>query len=417
MTIQSCTRSALALFGLATAALAGPACALPECARPSYDEAECRVIAENEHARLLTAEGVEVRFLPAGARRMDPWDATGLVAAREDGSVDARVAGLGNFTLAVERASDGPESVTVHLSNLDSAAAITLGPRDAPIRLPITAAGQTTRTLEVALPDADPVFIEGTRSCPDRYRIAVMSDIQTNPDQFKRIVEVLRDEWDDANLTGQPLVGLVVPGDVTESSRDEEFALVHEILRGLPFPVAVTPGNHDIFRPGRPHFTRNFGPGNHTFSVCRTHVALLDSGSGAIAPSVEARLPELLDRGEADFSVVGMHHPPYAGWTGSGWSREDQAARLLVEAAIADVDLIVAGHSHSLVDFPDIPVGNTTLREIIAGTAGANQGVGVPRYGYVRLTFGETVAACFVEVPPPGYAEPPNPAPRLGRCP
>ena len=49
-----------------------------------------------------------------------------------------------------------------------------------------------------------------------------------------------------------------------------------------------------------------------------------------------------------------------------------------------------------------MPVGPERLDEIIVGTAGANQGYDIPRYGYLRMTFGDELEACFVEVPPPG---------------
>jgi len=405
-----------ASVALALGALLAAGCTVPECATPDYSQAECRVIAENNHARLETPSGVEVRFLPAGSLAVDPWDATGLVTHRADGSVTARVAGLGPFTLAVQRDASGPDTLTVELQNVSPRATVTAGPVDAPDRINADALGQTTRRIVVPLPDTEAVFVHGTLDCPTRYTIAVAADIQTNPEQFTRIVEALQQEATRASESGEPLVGLIIPGDVTEASRDEEFDQITEILGRLPFPVAVTPGNHDIYRPTRPHYTLNFGPGNHAFTVCRTHVAMLDTGSGSLAASVQARLLELFDPGEADFSIAAMHHPPYAGWTGAGWSREDQAAHLLADAALAGVDLIVAGHSHSLVDFPAISVGDTTIREIIAGTAGAQQGLGVPRYGYVRLTFSDEIEACFVEVAPPGYADFPNDAPPMGRC-
>ncbi|MCA9709046.1 MAG: hypothetical protein KDK70_24590, partial [Myxococcales bacterium] len=89
----------------------------------------------------------------------------------------------------------------------------------------------------------------------------------------------------------------------------------------------------------------------------------------------------------------------------------DQAAALLVELARERADLVVAGHHHALREFADVPVGDVRLREVVVGTGGAYQGVGIPRYGYLRLTFDDaagTLEPCFVEVPPAGYAEPPN---------
>lgn len=408
-------RPTLAALGIACGL--AHACAQPECITINYADAECRVIAENEHARLRTASGAEVRFLTAGARTLTAWDATGLLAQEADGTVAARVAGLGQFTLAIRRDVDGPDAVPVVLRNVDARATVRVGPDGEGSVIDAGPAGATERTVTVPLPNTEPVFIEGELACPSRFRLVLAADIQTNPDQFARIVEAMRAEWAESLDTDEPLVGLLIPGDITEASRDEEFARIHEILAALPFPVAMTPGNHDIYRPNRPHFTGNFGPGNHAFTVCRTHVTLLDSGSGSLAPSVEARLPALLDPAGASFSVLGVHHPPYAGWTGAGFSQEDQAARLLVEAALAGVDLVVAGHSHALVEFPDVPVGDVRMREIISGTAGAYQGVGPPRYGYVRLTFGTSIEACFVEVTPPGFSDSPNDEPQLGHCP
>ena len=68
------------------------------------------------------------------------------------------------------------------------------------------------------------------------------------------------------------------------------------------------------------------------------------------------------------------------------------------------------------------PVGDVVLSEVIVGTGGAYQGVGIPRYGYLRVELDDDTHAltrCFVEVPPVGYAEPPNepPSQSLPHCP
>jgi len=246
----------------------------------------------------------------------------------------------------------------------------------------------------------------------------VTADIQTNPDQFERIVDRLqRDAENGQQGDVPPLVGLVIAGDLTESSRDDEFEAIDQILGRLPVPVAVTAGNHDIFRPTRPHYNRTFGPGNYAVDVCGVHLTMLDTGSGAIARSVQGRLPELLYRGDARFLVAAMHHPPHAGQTGAGWSNEDRATALMVELARERADIVVSGHHHGLREYPSVSVGDVELLEVIVGTGGAFQGVGIPRFGYLRLTFDDdagTMERCFVEVPPGGYAEPPNEPPSDG---
>ncbi len=395
----------LLLLALSALVPAG-GCAVPECTNPDYGLAECRVVAENELARLRTPSGVEVRFQDPRLRTTATWDARGLVGL-DEGVVQARVAGPGQFSISFEADDGAPGLLTVELENVDPSADVWVD-RDG-VETPVLSPTDRTlrRTIELALTPGEPVFVRGRRGCPERYRVAFVSDVQTNPAQFERILEALAQERDEGDLVGQPLVALVMAGDLTENSRDDEFETIATMLSNSPVPVVVTPGNHDIYRPLRPHFNRRFGPGNHVVEVCDLRLVMLDTGSGAIARSVEARLPELLDRGDAASLLVAMHHPPYAGLTGAGWSREDRAQRLLAEAAIAEVDLIVAGHAHALRDFPAIDIGSETLRQVIAGTGGAYQGLGEPRFGFLRVTLGGSAPeTCFVEVPPPGFSGP-----------
>lgn len=380
-----------------------PSCAVPECTHPDYGLAECRVIAENELARLRSVDDVEIRFQDPRTEVVSSWDARGLLEQR-GGDVRARVAGAGSFAISL-RAEDA-QAVRVQLDNVDPSADVWID-RDG-VQTPVLPQ-QHVLGREVALNvEADrPVWIRGRRGCPSRFRVAFVSDIQTNPSQFARILEALEEEREAGDAVQQPLVAIVIPGDLTEFSRDDEFELIDEMLAVAPVPVITTPGNHDIYRHSRPHYNRTFGPGNHVTEVCDLRLVMLDTGSGAIARSVEARLPELLERGDARHLLLAMHHPPYPGLTGSGWSREDRAQRLLAEAALAQVDLIVAGHNHALRDFASIPVGDESLRQVVVGTGGAYQGVGPPRFGYLRVTLGpDSLETCFVEVPPLGFAGP-----------
>jgi hypothetical protein len=393
--------------GLSTVLLAPSGCEVAECATADYSRAECRVLAENELARLSTASGAEIRFQHPDADDDTTWDARGLLRETTGEGIVARVAGLGPFAISVRRGPFGPDRVVLRLDNVDPSAIVRAGPAGAEVEVPPGDSPPTSRVVELALPDDDVRFIRGDVPCRAGMRLAITADIQTNPTQFQRIVERLAEEARDSAAYGEPLMGVLIAGDISENTRTEELDLVHEILARLPVPVAVTAGNHDVYRPARPYFNTSFGPGNHAFRICDTKVVMLDTGSGGIATSVQARLPELFDREGASRLLVGMHHPIYPGITGGGWSQEGQAAAVLAELAIAEADLVFAGHVHALHEFDGIPVGDERLREIIAGTAGALQGYGDPRYGYVRLTIGvDRLDACFVEVPPPGYDGP-----------
>jgi len=388
--------SAVALFAL----VAKSGCANPECATPDYRVAECRVIAENEAARLDVDERIEIRFQDPSAIDDSTWDAKGRLR-RLGNVVYARNAGLGPFALSLDTEPGDPVTVDLVLENVARSMTVTVSGPGSNLEIAVDATG-LQRHVTLTLPPETTTWIRGSLECADRYRLALSADIQTNPDHFRRILEHLAAEAESVAGT-EPLVGLVLMGDLTELSTAEQFEVIAELLAASSVPVAVTPGNHDTYDSLQPYYNDFFGPGNHSFTVCTTKMVLLDSGSGTLAESIEARVPELLERQGAEHLLLGMHHPPYPGLTGAGWSREDRAAALLVEAAIADVDLIVAGHKHALVDFPEIPVGDASLHEIVVGTGGAFQGAGRPRYGYVRATIAEgTLETCFVEVSPPG---------------
>lgn len=391
---------------LAAGTLAGLAltttCAHPECSRPDYRLPECRVILENELARLRTPAGTEVRFQDPAALTSETWDARGLLAWRVAGGVHARVAGLGGFALSLDDAQPG---LVVHLTNVDPRAVVEVHGASG-VRTVEAFLGTLGRSVELTAADGPQVWIRGSTPCAPRYRLAITADIQTNPGQFRRLVERLSVEALEGERSAEPLMGLLIAGDLSEWSRDEEFEHVESLSGQAVVPVAVTTGNHDTFDRSRPFYSRRFGPGNHVFEICDTRVAMLDSGSGMLAASVEGRVPELLDRGGARHLLLGLHHPPFAALTGAGWTNEERAQWLLAEAALAGVDLIFTGHKHELRSYGDIDVGGARLWQIIVGTAGADQGLDLPRYGYVRLTLGpEGREACFVEVPPGGAAE------------
>ncbi|MCA9682819.1 MAG: metallophosphoesterase [Myxococcales bacterium] len=385
-------------------------CSEAECATPDYTRAECRVLAENDFARLRTSDGAELRFRdPATDTTLAPadddglWTAAGLIRER-GGTVEVRVAHPGDFLLSLEAPADRAVTIDLSLSNVHPQAELFLGPTGS--EQPVDANGPgTRRRVDVILDPGERAFIRGHLPCEDEYRILVLADVQTNPTQFARILDRMQQEQADAEAVGQTLAGVLMAGDLTESSTEDEFRIFADLLEPVRVPFALTAGNHDIYESILPYYNQNFGPGNYGFNVCDTRVAMLDTGSGAIASSVLGQLPTLFDRQGADFLVTAMHHPPYAALTSAGWSEEDLAMITLGEFAYQGGDLVIAGHAHMLRDFLEVPVADTILREMIVGTAGAWQGAGPPLYGYVRLTFepqADAIWACFVEVPPPG---------------
>ncbi len=398
------SRSLLWIVCGASVAALGSGCSSPECAWGDYEEAECRVVAENHYARALTSNGVEVRFQHPLETTSDTWHALGLLQENQSGIVEARPAGLADFAISVDGAAD--LTLTVELENVAPDATVTVGPEGAEVDVPAVG-GTLRRTIAITLADEETVWIRGTRPCPDRYRLVTAGDIQTNPLQFERIVEDLHDQVAAAEAAGAPLLGFFILGDLTESTEIQEFERIRQMLESSPIPVSVLPGNHDIFGDEAAIFSRWFGPGNYTDTVCRTKLIHLDNASGHIAESVEARLPQMLDPTGVDHLIPAMHIPPHEDGTSQGMRDQEQASYMLAEFARNGVDRIMAGHVHYWRENVDVRVGDRSLHQIISGTAGGNQGSGHLRFGVTRLSFGgpDDVESCFHEVPVPGTTD------------
>ncbi len=392
---------------LVVASLSHAGCLSPECALGSYYSAECRVAAENHYAQLITSTGVQLRFHAPEAvgADVDGWEALGLFQEREDGVVQARPAGLADFALTLRGAPGVDRVVSLQLINVAPDTVVSVGPAGALAPSAGPALPRLSRELDVRLLEDQDVWVVGRRPCPDAFRLVAAGDVQTNPVQFERIVQDLHAEAALAEEEGQPLLGLLLLGDLAESATEDEFRRIREILASSPVPVATIPGNHDIVGEELAIYNRLFGPGNYAFDVCAAHVVLLDSANGDLAPSVEGRLPTLVDPGEARFLVGGTHYPAFPGRTGAGFADEAQAWYLLSELVRFGADALLTGHVHTWRAFDDVPVGDGTIDQIITGTAGASQGSGQPHFGVTRLGFGPRgLDVCFVEVAEPGRA-------------
>ena len=388
---------------LALAVLPLQGCLAPECALGTYYNAECRVAAENHYARLITQTGIELRFHAAAVPDPVGWEPLGLFQEGEDGVVTARPAGLGGFAFSIDASASASTSIELQLVNLAPDVLVAAGPIDAlvPARQPDPPL--LSRRLTLSLPDEGGlVWVVGERDCPDAYRLAAAGDVQTNPVQFERIVQALHAEVADGVAQGEPLMGMLLLGDLAENATEDEFRRIREILASSPVPVSTIPGNHDIIGEELAIYNRLFGPGNYAFDVCRTRVALLDSSNGDLAPSVEGRLDALVDKGDQAFLVAGTHYPPYAGRTGAGFTNDAQAWSLLSALVRNEASALYTGHVHTWLAFEGLPIGDGTLDQVITGTAGASQGAGQPHFGFTRITFDAESTYCFVEVPEPG---------------
>lgn len=378
-----------------------PACTADPCDPPDGRVAECRVLAEQQAASFRGSAGHTLRFVdPSGADADAPAVVAGWLSEDEDGALLARPAGFGRSALILSPASNATGTVEVRLSNVAEDADLLAGPPGA--ELPVPAAPEGLRRTVLLPLDAGAQRILIHRSFGPTIRLAATADIQTNPGQFDLLLDALHDEHDRGVSAMAPLAGLVVLGDLAEEASIDELRTVRALLDDAPVPTAVTPGNHDVYDGEDGGWVRIFGPTGPGFDVGPARIVLLDTGLGDLADSVEATLPERLDRRGADVLIAGMHYPPFAGRADQGFGDERTAQRLLAELARNDADLVLAGHIHDFRDYGRLDVGGHGIHEYVVGTGGADQGIVEHLFGFLRVEIGPAWTACFVETPPPG---------------
>ncbi len=230
-----------------------------------------------------------------------------------------------------------------------------------PCRLPVDACGAT---ITVTPPEQD----LGALLC----RVATVNDTHIGCDYFGlrgRMIEppatvphaerCLRSAVRDAVDWGADL--LVVKGDLTHHSDPEEWTVIGQVLAGLPLPVVVAPGNHEMRRSrvGEPQAEAarvglHLVHGVEAIDLPGVRVLLADttiSGKehGRIGPLTD----ELCRRAEraAAGVLIGLHHHPQRFTLPTFWppgipgKQAGQFLRRLSSAAPGRT-LVTTGHTH-----------------------------------------------------------------------
>lgn len=153
---------------------------------------------------------------------------------------------------------------------------------------------------------------------------------------------------------------LLVKGDLTYKGRQGQWDEAGKLLSGLPVPIHVVLGNHDVVKksvdgraalalhgitvPDEP-FTREL-PG---ITVALAHTAVDARSGGAVHPAQRHRLAELLEAAPGP-AFLAMHHYPQRFRLPYFYPRGipgDQAGALLDAVAAANpATLVSSGHSH-----------------------------------------------------------------------
>jgi 3',5'-cyclic AMP phosphodiesterase CpdA len=183
-------------------------------------------------------------------------------------------------------------------------------------------------------------------------------------------------------------------GDLTQDSSEQQMALAEEALRDLRCPLFALPGNHDA-APGV--FERHFGPRSKIVAQGRWHFLLLDCGPDlepTVGPEQRRWLQERLAKIPPDQPVVLCTHQPLAPHI--KMFRVKNADAVLSDFAGRRLVAVISGHFHG--NWTETANGVLFANTVCLSTTRANHD-GSPEKGF-RLFHcrGDAISTEFVRV-------------------
>ncbi len=159
---------------------------------------------------------------------------------------------------------------------------------------------------------------------------------------------------------------VLITGDLTEDGSEEEYALLHEILRRTlsHLPVFVIPGNHDrrevmlaqldaMMLPDRAGPRRTDGFIQYAIEDFPVRIVMLDTvvpgePHGILTAAQLAWLDRTLAERPDRPTLIGMHHPPFVCGLGNmdGINLREADRFAAVLARHEQVQRIICGHHH-----------------------------------------------------------------------
>ena len=153
---------------------------------------------------------------------------------------------------------------------------------------------------------------------------------------------------------------VVVKGDLTYLGKEEEWNEVGPLLAGLPVPVDVVLGNHDVHKKGVDARTALAGHDivvpSHPFSrdlpgirIVLAHSAVTGQGGGRVKPDQRRRIAQLLQEAGGP-AFLAVHHYPQRfrlpTFYPLGIPGDEASALLDTVVATNPATLVSSGHSH-----------------------------------------------------------------------
>jgi 3',5'-cyclic AMP phosphodiesterase CpdA len=156
---------------------------------------------------------------------------------------------------------------------------------------------------------------------------------------------------------------VVITGDLTDSGRPAEYALLRELIAPLDMPVYLIPGNHDERSALRTAFAdhaylgQSSGAIQYTIEAHPLRIVALDTvipgeSGGELAPERIAWLDRVLGQEPDRPTVVLMHHPPFTTFIGhmdACGLRNPQPLAAVIRRH-PQVERILCGHVHRAIE-------------------------------------------------------------------
>lgn len=219
----------------------------------------------------------------------------------------------------------------------------------------------------VLLPAGAEVTVPVTRAAlrvAATFHFAWVGDVQSGFEKFGRLREVVNAD--------EGLEFVIFAGDVTQNGSDDEVAEFVAAADALKRPWYSVIGNHEMsFSSGGEGYQQRVGRLNTAFDYRGARFVLVDSASATLADRVWDFLDEHLAGSYPPLRLMAMHVPPLdpQGLRDAGFTSRDEGARVLARLVDGGVDLLLAGHLHTL-RFS----GNAGIQEVVSGNGGVATG-------------------------------------------
>jgi predicted phosphodiesterase len=173
-------------------------------------------------------------------------------------------------------------------------------------------------------------------------------------------------------------------GDLAREASPFAYRRLRRLLRKISAPLAVTPGNHDVFLGDMydaAHFHRLFGADNCAFDAGPVRFVLLNNAFGFVSEAQFEWLARVLSEGRP-FTVVFCHKPVFEQRSDVFYAMEtrEHAQRLHELFCARGVTAVFSGHIHSLLH-----ERRDGVTYIISGGGGSKLTSADDRYHYLLV--------------------------------